>query len=123
MNVVVWVVQGLLAFAFAFSGINKLTQPREKLIKNMPYIEDFSTPQVRGIGSVEVLGALGLILPAATGIAPILTPIAATGLALVMVLAATVHLRRGETSAIGINAVLLILAAFVAWARFGPYAL
>jgi hypothetical protein len=62
-----------------------------------------------------------LILPAATGIAPILTPIAATGLAVIMVLAAATHIRRKEPSGVAVNAVLFLLAAAVAWGRFGPY--
>ncbi|WCN79082.1 DoxX family protein [Micromonospora sp. LH3U1] len=69
----------------------------------------------------ELLGGLGLILPAATGIAPVLTPIAATCLAVVMVLAAITHIRRKESSGVAINAVLFLLRAFVAWGRFGPW--
>ncbi|MFI0968443.1 DoxX family protein, partial [Streptomyces sp. NPDC021080] len=76
---------------------------------------------VRFIGIVEFAAALGLILPAATGIAPVLTPLAATGLAVTMILAAVAHARRKEPSAIVFNAVLLVLAALVAWGRFGPY--
>jgi hypothetical protein len=84
-------------------------------------VEDFSATTVRVIGVVELLGAIGLILPAATGIAPVLTPIAATGLALTMVLAAATHIRRKEPSGVAFNAVLFALAVFVAWGRFGPY--
>jgi hypothetical protein len=69
-----------------------------------------------------VAGAVGLILPAVTKIATVLVPLAATGLAITMVLATVVHLRRGETRIV-VNLVLLALAAFVAWGRFGPYAL
>ncbi|MFE9449728.1 DoxX family protein [Streptomyces sp. NPDC006739] len=61
------------------------------------------------------------MLPAATGIAVVLTPLAAVGLAVVMVLAGAFHIRRGEYSAIGLNAVLLALSVVVAWGRFGPY--
>jgi hypothetical protein len=84
-------------------------------------VEDFSPATVRFIGIVELAAALGLILPAVTGIAPILTPLAATGLAVVMVLAAITHVRRKEPSGIAVNAVLFALAVFVAWGRFGPY--
>ena len=122
MNTALWIVQILLAVAFLGAGVMKATQPREKLEKGLPWVADFSTPVVRFIGVAEVLGGLGLVLPAATGIAPILTPVAATALAVTMVLAAVVHARRREYSAIGVNAVLLLLAAFVAWGRFGPYA-
>ena len=121
MNVVIWVVQVLVGLTFALAGIMKLTQPRKKLQQNMPYLEDFSDSQAKGIGAVELLGALGLVLPAWTGIAPILTPIAAVGFMIVMVLAALTHARRKEYSSIGINVVLFLLAAVVAWGRFGPY--
>ena len=121
MNVFLWIVQAVLAAAFALAGVQKATQPKEKLASRLPWVEDFSQGTVRFIGIVELLGGLGLILPAATGIAPILTPIAATGLAVVMVLAAATHIRRKEPSGVAVNAVLFMLAAFVAWGRFGPY--
>jgi uncharacterized membrane protein len=121
MNVVLWIVQGLLAAGFGMAGIMKSTQPKEKLVDRLPWVEDFSPATVRFIGIVELAAALGLILPAVTGIAPVLTPLAATGLAVVMVLAAVIHVRRKEPSGIAVNAVLFALAAFVAWGRFGPY--
>ncbi|MFF5010302.1 DoxX family protein [Streptomyces phaeochromogenes] len=122
MNVFLWIVQALLAAMFAMAGLMKSTQPREKLTKSLPWVEDFSTGTVRLIGTVELLGALGLILPGATDLATVLTPLAATGLAVIMVLAAITHARRREPSAIAFNAVLLALAVVVAWGRFGPYA-
>jgi uncharacterized membrane protein YphA (DoxX/SURF4 family) len=122
MNVVVWVFQIMLAIAFLFSGLGKLLRRREDLQKQAAYVEDFTDGQVKAIGAAEVLGALGLILPAWTGIAPVLTPIAASGLALIMASAALVHFRRKEYQMIGVNAVLLVFAAFVATMRFGPYA-
>ena len=87
----------------------------------MGWVEDVSDPGVRTIGALEVLGALGLLLPALTGMATVLVPVAAVGLALVMVGAAATHWRRGELPMIGI-AVLLVLAVVVAWARFDPTA-
>ncbi len=122
MNIALWVVQILLAVAFLGSGLMKLTQPKEKIATSMAWAADFSPTAIKLIGLVEVLGALGLVLPAVTGIAPILTPLAAVGLALVMVGAAITHARRGESQMIVVNVVLLLLAAFVAWGRFGPYA-
>lgn len=123
MNVVLWIIAGLLAAAFLAAGAMKLIQPKEKLAASgMAWTEDFSAGAVKAIGAVEVLGAIGLILPALTGIAPVLVPLAATGLAITMAGAVVVHLRRGETQAIAPGAVLLILAAVVAWGRFGPYA-
>ncbi|MFF4357629.1 DoxX family protein [Streptomyces sp. NPDC001604] len=121
MNVFLWIVQAVLAAMFAMAGVMKSTQPKDKLVEKLPWTADFSQGTVRFIGIVEFAAALGLILPAATDIAPVLTPLAATGLAVVMVLAAITHARRKEPAAIAFNAVLLILAALVAWGRFGPY--
>ena len=118
MGVALWVIQGLLAVAFLGAGAMKLSQPKEKLAQNMGWVEDFSQPAVRLIGAVEVLGAIGLVLPALPGILPWLTPLAALGLALTMVGAALTHLRRKEYGTIAVNAVLLVLAAFVAYGRF-----
>lgn len=121
MDVFLWIVQAVLAAMFAMGGVMKATQPKEKLVGQLPWTVDFSQGTVRFIGIVELAAALGLILPAATDIAPVLTPLAATGLVVVMVLAAITHARRKEPAGIAFNAVLLILAALVAWGRFGPY--
>jgi uncharacterized membrane protein YphA (DoxX/SURF4 family) len=121
VNVVLWIIAALLAVAFGAAGLMKLTQPKEKLAANMAYVEDFSAGAVKAIGALEVLAAVGLILPGALGIAPVLVPLAATGLVLVMIGAAVVHVRRGEAQMIPVNLVLLVLAAVVAWGRFGPY--
>ena len=122
MNIALWIAAGVLAAVFVSAGTLKLTQPKEKLAANLAWVEDFSARTVKFIGLMEVLGAIGLILPAALHIAPILTPLAATGLAITMVLAAVVHARRKEPQLIVVNAVLFALAAFVAIMRFGPYA-
>jgi uncharacterized membrane protein YphA (DoxX/SURF4 family) len=124
MNVVLWIVQGLLAAAFLLSGAGKLARSKEQLggDPRMAWAQDFSQPTIRLIGALEVAAALGLILPAVTGIATVLTPLAATGLAGIMAGAAYTHFRRGEKQAIVINVVLGLLALFVAWGRFGPYA-
>jgi uncharacterized membrane protein YphA (DoxX/SURF4 family) len=123
MNVLVWILQVLLAFAFLAAGVMKISQPRNKLATNMGWVEDFSDNTVKLIGALELLAGIGLLLPAVTGVATVLVPLAAVGLALQMVLAALTHRRRGELQMIGINAVLLLLAVVVAWARFGPYPL
>jgi uncharacterized membrane protein len=123
MNIVLWIIQIVLAVLFLIAGVTKSTRPRPVLEKQLPWVADFSTPTVRLIGVVELLGAIGLILPALTGIATVLTPLAATGLAVVMLSAAATHARRREPAAIAFNTVLLVLAAVVAWGRFGPYAL
>ncbi|MFI7233049.1 DoxX family protein [Nonomuraea angiospora] len=122
MNVVLWIIAGLLALAFAGAGLMKLSQPKEKLAASgLAWTEDFSAGAVKGIGALEVLAGIGLVLPAALGIVPALTPLAAAGLVIVMIGAAVVHARRKEYQGIAINAVLLVLAAVVAWGRFGPY--
>ncbi|GAA3112882.1 DoxX family protein [Streptosporangium carneum] len=123
MNVFLWVLQAVLAAVFGLAGIMHATQPKEKLRPMAPWVEDFTLAQIRLIGAVELLGALGLILPAVTGVAPILTPSAATGLAVVMLGAAATHTRRKEPVAVAVNLVLLASAAVIAWGRFGPYAL
>jgi uncharacterized membrane protein YphA (DoxX/SURF4 family) len=123
MNVDVWVLQVLLALAFLLAGAMKSTQPRQKLATSMGWVEDFSDNTVRTIGLLELLAGIGLLLPALTGVATLLVPLAAVGLALMMVLAALTHRRRGEPQMIGINAAVLLVAVVVAWARFGPYPL
>lgn len=120
MNITLWIVAGALAAAFLMAGLMKATQPKIKLATSMPWVEDFSDGQVKAIGLVEILGALGLILPGATGIATILTPVAATGLATAMVLATVVHVRRKEANTLPVNLILFALALFVAIMRFGP---
>jgi uncharacterized membrane protein len=120
MNTALWIIQVLLAAAFGMAGVLKSTQGT-KLKDKMPWVEDFSDRTVRFIGVTELLGAIGLILPAATGVATWLTPLAATGLAVVMVLAILTHVRRKEAQVTPVNLVLGLLAAFVAWQRFGPH--
>ena len=117
MNIALWIVQALLAIAFLMAGGMKLMQPKEKLAERMAWVEDFSQNTIRGIGLLEVLGAIGLILPWALTIVPELTGFAAIGLVLTMIGAAVTHLRRGETQMIVPNVVLGLLAAFVAYGR------
>lgn len=119
MDVVLWIVAGLLALAFLAAGAMKLAQPKEKLAASgMGWVDDFSAGAVKGIGLLEVLGAIGLVLPGLTGVAPVLVPLAALGLALTMVGAAVVHTRRGEQQMVVVNAVLLVLALVVVVGRF-----
>jgi uncharacterized membrane protein len=120
MNVFLWIVQGLLAVAFMASGLMKTTKSRDQLIPQLPWVTVVSAPVVRLIGAAELAGALGLILPGAFNIATLLTPLAATGLAVVMALAAGFHTRRKEFKGIAFNAALFVLAAIVMWGRFPP---
>ena len=118
MNALLWGLQGLLALVFLAAGVMKVTQPKAQLEARMGWVKEASQSAVRAIGSLEVLGALGLILPALTGILPWLTPLAAVGLALVMIGASWTHLRRKEYSKIGMTGALLVLALFAAAGRF-----
>jgi putative oxidoreductase len=108
-----WVVQILLALAFGMAGLMKLTTPAVELAKMLP----FSVGLARFIGVSELAGALGLLLPALTRIRPLLTPLAASGLVLVMILAAIFHILRGEFGSVPVNFILGGLASFVAWGR------
>ncbi|MFG1624982.1 DoxX family protein [Kribbella sp. NPDC049227] len=122
MNVFLWIVAGVLAAFFLAAGANKLSQSRRKLLANpnMQWVEDFSAGTLKLIGTAEVLGALGLILPGALDIAPILVPLAAVGLAVIMAGAIVTHARRKEWKVLPLNAVVLILAVLLAVFRFGP---
>lgn len=121
MNVVLWIVAVLLAVAFAAAGGMKLAKSKEELAASgMGWVEDFGPGMIKAIGALELLGAVGLILPAAVGVAPVLVAWAASGLAAVMVGAIITHARRRETPMIAVNLVLLALAVFVAVERFGP---
>lgn len=121
MNIVLWVLQILLALVFLASGVIKLVRPKEKLQAQMAWVEDFPGRAVKGIGAVEIVGAAGLILPAVLHIAVVLTPLAAVGLLIVMIGAVVTHLRRREIGPAMVPAVLGVLAAIVAVLRFGPY--
>jgi uncharacterized membrane protein YphA (DoxX/SURF4 family) len=122
MNLALWIIAIVLAVVFAASGLMKQLVPKDKLVRfGQGWAQDFSPTNIRLIGLAEVLGAIGLVVPAAVHIAPILVPLAAVGLALVMAGAAAVHARRKEAPMIAVNAVLLVLAVVVAWGRFGLY--
>ncbi len=119
MIVVLWVLNILLAVAFAAVGAMKLLRPRDALAASsgMGWAGDFAPGTVKLIGAIEVVGALGLILPLATGIAAILTPLAAVGLVVVMIGATVVHVRRREApmpaAALGVLAAVSAVIGFI----------
>jgi uncharacterized membrane protein YphA (DoxX/SURF4 family) len=114
--------QLLLAAIFVATGLTKLTQPRAKLAAGpMGWAADVTDAEFRTVGWLEVLGALGLVLPRAFGIAELLTPLAAVGLALTMIGAITTHVRMGETDRLAVPIVLLVVTVFIAVAGFGVY--
>jgi len=97
MSTALWILNILLALAFLAAGAMKLTRTREALVAGgMAWAADFEITTVKLIGAAQVVGAVGLVVPLATGIAPILTPLAAAGLALIMIGACVVHIRRHE---------------------------
>ncbi|WP_036510339.1 DoxX family protein [Nocardia aobensis] len=121
MSIFLWSLQSVLAALIGLSGINKLVQPKASLDGKFPWMQTVSQGRIRFIGFVELIGAAGVIAPGATGVAPILTPIAAVGLMIFAVLAALLHIRRKEISGVLTVTVLFALAAVIAWGRFGPY--
>lgn len=120
MNTALWIVAGILAAVFLLAGFNKLVIPREKLAKapGGGWVWDFSGGFVKALGALEILGVIGLILPRLLDIAPVLVPLAAVGLGLVMVAAVIVESRRQELKIVLLNVNYLALAAFVAFGRF-----
>jgi hypothetical protein len=122
MNLALWIAAGVLAAVLLVAATNKLVIPQEKLatFPGGGWVEDFSPGALRAISTLEILGALGLILPAVLGIAPVLVPLAATGAALLFAGAVITRLRRGEKLTVVVDLVYLALAVFVAWGRFGP---
>lgn len=124
MNMILWGVQIVLMVAFVLAGISHLQYERVKermdarTRERLRWVEALPRSVLIFIAICEILGALGLILPAVTGILPVLTPLAAAGLGLIMVLAIIFHMARREFPIIVINLALLALAAFVAYGRF-----
>lgn len=119
MNVVAWILQILLGLVFLVTGGTKIVGPKPALVSSgMGFAEDFSDSSVKGIGGIEVIGAIGLILPWLLGVSPILTPLAALGLALVMTGAVVVHVWRKEQFAVPL--VLGLLSLVLAVIRFLP---
>ena|SRR5436309_15848349 len=121
VNLTLWILQVVLAAAFAMTGGAKLLRPRLALAGRMPFVLDFSDRQIKVIGLVEVAAAIGLIVPPLLGIGLLLTPLAALGLVGTMIGAALTHIRRGELRSLPVNGVLMLLAAVVAWGRLSTY--
>ncbi|GAA1632146.1 DoxX family protein [Catellatospora bangladeshensis] len=115
MELAYWIVAGLLAVFYLYAGGKKAVQSRERLQPMMGWVDTIPMPLVRTIGALEILGAIGLILPPLTGIAAWLAVAAAVGLVLIQVGGIYVHVSRGEGRLIGLNIALLITAAAAAW--------
>jgi uncharacterized membrane protein YphA (DoxX/SURF4 family) len=116
-SIALWAAQLLLAAAYGLFGSMKATQPLDQLAVMMKWIPDFPPLFVRTLGVVEVLGAIGLILPSLTRIQPRLTVLAALCILVHQFCAVALHASKGEFSVLGLNAVLIVLAGFILWGR------
>ncbi|MGH3794581.1 MAG: DoxX family protein [Pseudonocardiaceae bacterium] len=119
MNVALWIGQGVLAALFAVSGALKSAQSKERMLATgQTGVRDVPLPAIRLVAACELLAVIGLLVPQATGIVPVLTPLAALGLAVVMVGAAAAHARLREPRTVAVNAVILLVCLAVAVGRF-----
>lgn len=119
MNVALWIAQAVLAVTFLISGSLKLVMSKERMIATRQTgVKPFPLPAIRVIATCELLGVLGIVLPWATGIAPVLTPLAAVGMVGLMIGAAISHSTLREYPQATLNLTLLAIAAFVAVGRF-----
>ena len=118
LNILLWLAQIVLCGMFLMAGTMKLITPDNEMMKNMPDATEGFLKFIRFVGVCEVLGAVGMILPSLLKIKPILTPIAAIGIAITMIVAVGIHISKGETSATITTVALALLAIFVIWGRF-----
>jgi uncharacterized membrane protein YphA (DoxX/SURF4 family) len=119
MTLALWIGQILLALVFARAGFGKVAPPVAKLRARWNWPNHVAPLVIRLVGSLEILGALGLIVPKATGYLPWLTPVAAVGLVLTMIGAILTHVRlHDEAKAVGIPVVLLLLSLWIAVGSF-----
>jgi len=115
LRIALWSAQIVLAIVFGLAGGMKVSIPATELAKMAP---GFPLVFLRFIGIAELAGAVGIILPALTRIAPVLTPLAASGFVIVMASAAVLHFVRGQLGELAVVVMLGALASFVAWGRF-----
>lgn len=121
MNTTLWIIAGIVAAGFAAGGTALLLMPKEKfraLGANQHWVDDFGSGHLKAIGAIKLIGAIGLVLPAAVGVAPVLVPLAACGLMLFMAGAATTRLRRSEWNYMAGDIAFIAVFAFLAWGRF-----
>ena len=116
-TIALWAAQLLLAAAYGLFGSMKATQPLDQLSVMMKWIPEFPPLFVRTLGIVEVLGAIGLVLPSLTRIQPRLTVVAALCILVHQFCAVALHMSKGEADVLGLNAVLIALAGFILWGR------
>ncbi|WP_327701049.1 DoxX family protein [Streptomyces decoyicus] len=114
MTIAYWIVAGLLASFYLYAGVIKVIRSRDLLRPMMAWVDRIPLPAVRALGTIEVLGAVALLLPPATGIAPWLALVAAIGFVLLQIGAITVHLT-GEDRQVVLNVGLITTAAVTIW--------
>jgi hypothetical protein len=122
MNLTLWIIAGLLAVAFFVGGVSKLFVPKDKLAA-LPaggWVRDFSPGAVKALGIVDIVAAIGLVLPAALDVVPVLVPLAALGVVLLMIGAVITRVHSHLARTIAPDLAYLVLAGLVAWGRFGP---
>jgi hypothetical protein len=117
MNVALWILQGLIAFAMAGAGTFKLVTPHARLAEKMAWAASWPAARVKLLGAVQVLGAVGVVVPWATGIAPLLTPVAACCLLVLMLGAVKTHVERKEPAFAPV--LLAVFCVVVILGRFG----
>lgn len=125
MDVTLWTFTIILAGGFTAGGASLLLMSRQRyraLAASQHWVDDFGDGQLKVIGAIKLLGAVGLLLPVAVDIAPTLTPLAACGLALFMAGAATTRFRRGEWAAMAGDIVFITAFGLLAWGWFGHLA-
>ena len=119
LNIALWTAQVLLALVFGAAGVMKVTMPLSDLAGMLTWPGNVPSWLVRFIGTAELAGAIGILVPALTRIQPLLTPLAALGFAIIQILAVPVHISQGDIAMVGpVNVILLALALFVVWGRY-----
>lgn len=117
INISLWIAQVLLSLMFIMAGLMKLSQPISELSISLPWVADTPELLIRFIGLSELLGGIGITLPALLRIKPKLTGYAGIGIAIIMVLASILHIYRGEYASVFFNFLILGIAVYVAWGR------
>jgi hypothetical protein len=123
MDLTLWIAAGLLATVALVGGISKAVIPKAKLGAQHggEWTRDAAPGFIKTLGLLELLAAFGLILPAATDIAPVMVPVTAACWIALMVGAMITHGRLGQYGFVLLNSVYLAIALLVAWGRFGPW--
>lgn len=118
METVLWVLQIALGVIFLMAGVMKLLTPKEQLVTKMEWATSVAPGKIKLIGLLELLGAIGVVFPLWLDIVPVLTPLAAIGLALTMLGAFSLHMKRKESAMMLVNVVLFAMAVVIAYFRF-----